>query len=52
MQTILSFSNLLSRYISITKNNLSLALIIGNDSTSDAYNLALHQKIKKYDILL
>jgi hypothetical protein len=45
--TIMSFSKLLSRYISITKNNVSLALIIGDDATSDAYNLALHPKDKK-----
>jgi hypothetical protein len=47
---ITSFSILLSRYISVTKNSVSLALIIGNDATSDAYNLALHPKDKKSDI--
>ena len=45
--TILYFYNLLSRYISITKNNVSLALIIGDDATSDAFNLASHPKNKK-----
>lgn len=45
--TILSFSSLLSRYISITKNHVSLALIIGDDATTDAHNLALHPKDKK-----
>ena len=50
--TILYFYNLLSRYISITKNNVSLALIIGDDATSDAYNIALHQKNKKIGYMI
>ncbi|MFZ0326967.1 MAG: hypothetical protein WBP64_01950 [Nitrososphaeraceae archaeon] len=50
--TILSFSNLLSRYISITKNSVSLALIIGDDATSDAHNLALHPKDKKIGYMI
>ncbi len=50
--TILSFSNLLSQYISTTKNDISLALIIGDDATSDAYNLALHPKDKKIGYMI
>ena len=50
--TILSYSNLLSKYISITKNNVSLALIIGDDATSDAHNIALHPKDKKIGYII
>ena len=50
--TILYFYNLLSRYISITKNNVSLALIIGDDATSDAHNLALYPKHKKIGYMI
>ena len=50
--TILYFYNLLSRYISITKNNVSLALIIGDDATSDAFNLTLHPKNKKIGYMI
>jgi hypothetical protein len=50
--TIMSYSNLLSKYISITKNNVSLALIIGDDATSDAHNLALHPKDKKIGYII
>ena len=50
--TILYFYNLLSRYISITKNNVSLALIIGDDATSDAFNLASHPKNKKIGYMI
>jgi len=50
--TILYFYNLLSRYISITKNNVSLALIIGDNATSDAFNLALHPKNKKIGYMI
>ena len=50
--TILYFYNLLSRYISITKNNVSLALIVGDDATSDAFNLALHPKNKKIGYMI
>ena len=50
--TILSYYSLLSRYISITKNSVSLALIIGDDATSDAHNLALHPKDKKIGYMI
>jgi hypothetical protein len=50
--TILSFSKLLSRYVSITKNSVSLALIIGDDATPDAHNLALRQKNKKIGYMI
>ena len=50
--TILSFSNLLSKFISITKNSVSLALIIGDDATSDAYNLASRPKDKKIGYMI
>lgn len=50
--TVLSFSNLLSKYISITKNSVSLALIIGDDATSDAYKLASRRKDKKIGYLI
>jgi hypothetical protein len=50
--TILTYSNLLSKYISITQNNVSLALIIGDDATSDAHNLALHPKDKKIGYII
>ena len=50
--TILTYSNLLSRYISITKNNVSLALIIGDGATSDAHNVAFHPKDKKIGYLV
>jgi len=49
---ILSFSTLLSRYIAITKNNVSLALIIGDDATSDAHNLVLQPKDKKIGYII
>lgn len=50
--TILSYYSMLSRYISITKNSVSLALIIGDDATSDAHNLALHPKNKKIGYMI
>lgn len=50
--TILTYSNLLSKYISITQNNVSLALIIGDDATSDAHILALHPKDKKIGYII
>lgn len=50
--TILSFSILLSKYISITKNNVSLALIIGDDATADAHNLVLQSKNKKIGYMI
>jgi hypothetical protein len=50
--TILSLSNFLSKYISITKNSVSLALIIGDDATSDAYKLASHPKDKKIGYMI
>ena len=50
--TILSISNLLSKYIVITKNSVSLALIIGDDATSDAYKLVLHPKDKKIGYMI
>jgi hypothetical protein len=50
--TILSFSNLLSKYVSTTKNDISLALIVGDDATSDAYDLALHPKDKKIGYII
>jgi hypothetical protein len=50
--TILSYYSLLSRYISITKNSVSLALIIGDDATSDAHNLALHPKDKRIGYMI
>lgn len=50
--TILTFSNLLSKYISITKNSVSLALVIGDDATSDAYKLASRPKHKKIGYLI
>ena len=40
------------KYISITKNNVSLALIIGDDATSDAHNLTLHPKDKKIGYMI
>lgn len=50
--TLLSFSNLLSKYIMITKSSVSLALIIGDDATSDAYKLASHPKSKKIGYMI
>ena len=50
--TILSFSSLLSKYISTTKNNISLALIIGDDATSDAHSIASHPKDKKIGYMI
>jgi hypothetical protein len=50
--TILSISNLLSKYIVITKNSVSLALIIGDDATSDTYKLASHPKDKKIGYMI
>jgi hypothetical protein len=50
--TILSYYKLLSKYISITKNNVSLALIIGDDATLDAHNLALHPKDRKIGYII
>lgn len=50
--TILSFSNLLSKYISTTKSSVSLALIIGDEATSGAYNLALRPKDKKVGYMI
>jgi hypothetical protein len=50
--TILYFSNLLSKYISITKNNVSLALVIGDDATPDAHSLALHPKDKRIGYII
>ncbi len=42
-----SFYNLVSRYISLTKNNVGLALIIGEEGTQDAYNVAIKYENKK-----
>lgn len=50
--TILSISKLLSKYISITKSTVSLALIIGDDATSNAYKLASRPKDKKIGYLI
>jgi hypothetical protein len=50
--TIISISNLLSKYISITKSTVSLALIIGDDATSNAYKLASRPKDKKIGYLI
>jgi hypothetical protein len=50
--TILSFSSLLSKYISITKKSVSVALIIGDDATSDAYKLASRRKDKKIGYII
>jgi hypothetical protein len=44
---VVNFSELLSRYISLTNNKVSLALLIGEEVTDDAHNLALYLKNKK-----
>ena len=38
--TVESFSKTLSNYISLTKNKIGLAVIIGDDISKDAYNIA------------
>ena len=38
--TVESFSKALSNYISLTKNKIGLAVIIGDDISKDAYNIA------------
>jgi hypothetical protein len=50
--TILSYSYTLSKYISITKNNVSLAIIIGDDATPDAHDLASRPKDKKIGYII
>jgi hypothetical protein len=44
---VLSLYNLISRYTSLTKNNVRLALIIGEEATQDAYNIAIQYENKK-----
>ena len=50
--TIVSFSNLLSKYLSTTKSSVSLALIIGDEATSGAYNLASRPKDKRVGYMI
>lgn len=50
--TILSYSYTLSKYISITKNNVSLAIIIGDDATPVAHDLASRPKDKKIGYII
>jgi hypothetical protein len=50
--SITYYSDLLSKYISVTKNDVSLALIIGDDATSGAHNLALNPKNKKIGYII
>jgi hypothetical protein len=42
-----SLYNLISRYTSLTKNNVALALIIGEEATQDAYKVAIQYENKK-----
>ena len=44
---VLLLYNLISRYTSLTKNNVRLALIIGEEATQDAYNIAMQYENKK-----
>lgn len=42
-----SLYNLISRYTSLTKNNVALALIIGEKATQDAYKVAIQYENRK-----
>jgi hypothetical protein len=42
-----SLYNLISRYTSLTKNNVALALIIGEEATQDAYKVAIQYENRK-----
>lgn len=49
---VVKFSELLSRYISLTNNKVSLALLTGEEVTADAHNLALYLKNKKIGYMI
>nr|MDQ6862747.1 hypothetical protein [Thermoproteota archaeon] len=49
---VVNFSELLSRYTSLTNNKVSLALLIGEEVTGDAHNLALYLKNKKIGYMI
>ena len=49
---VVNFSELLSRYTSLTNNKVSLALLIGEEVTADAHNLALYLKNKKIGYMI
>jgi hypothetical protein len=52
LDAVANFSELLSRYTSLTNNKVSLALLIGEDATADAHNLALYLKNKKIGYMI
>jgi hypothetical protein len=47
-----SFSKLLSNYVSLTKNKVGLALIIGDDVSEDAYNIAKEHENNKTNYII
>jgi hypothetical protein len=49
---VVDFSELLSRYTSLTNNKVSLALLIGEEATADAHNLSLYLKNKKIGYMI
>ena len=50
--TVESFSKSLSNYISLTKNKIGLAVIIGNDISKDAYNVAKQHENNKVSYII
>jgi hypothetical protein len=47
-----SFSKLLSNYVSLTKNKVGLALIIGDDVSEDAYKIAKEHENNKTNYII
>jgi hypothetical protein len=51
-EAVQSFYNSLSKYISITRNKVGLALIIGDDVTEDAENIARQHENNKINYIV
>lgn len=47
-----SFSKSLSNYVSLTKNKIGLAVIIGDDISKDAYNIAKQHESNKVNYII
>jgi hypothetical protein len=50
--TVESFSLSLSNYVSLTKNKIGLAVIIGDDVSKDAYNIAKQHENNKINYII
>jgi hypothetical protein len=50
--TVESFCKSLSNYVSLTKNKIGLALIIGDEISKDAYNIAMQRENNKVSYII